>query len=131
MRVILIDTSLLLDGVRHKIDVFAGLGALMDGPFEAVVPQGAVGELERKAKEKGRTGADAKFALAMVHAAVAKHAARIEASEGHVDDWLLARAKGLGSDAVICTDDAGLRDRARRAGVRVIAVMHNSRLGFA
>ncbi len=50
----LVDTSLLLDAAAGKLDIFGKLGALMDGPFEVVVPQGACAELERKAKEKGR-----------------------------------------------------------------------------
>jgi rRNA-processing protein FCF1 len=127
----LVDTSLLLDAAAGKLEIFGKLGVLMDGPFEAVVPQGAVAELERKAREKGRKGAEGRFALAMVNGAVAKNAARIEASEGHVDDWLLSRAKELGTGAIICTNDAGLRRRAKQAGVRVIAIMHNSKLGYA
>lgn len=135
----MIDTSILLDCARRKLDVLGELGALIDRPFEAVVPSGGLAELERKAEEKGMRGADARFALKLMRAAleggpggagILGVQVRVAPSEGHVDDWLFARAKELGADAVLCTSDAELRRKAKAAKLRTVAIMHNSKLGY-
>jgi rRNA-processing protein FCF1 len=129
MRILLLDTSLLLDCARHKLDLFTGLGSVMDGPYEVLVPSGAMGELQGKAKQKGQRGADARFALALVNRALETPNVREETSKGPVDNWLVSKAMEVGG--IICTNDAGLRARARVKKLRVISVLHNSRLGYS
>lgn len=133
MRILLLDTSLLLDCARHKLDLFTGLGSVMDGPFEAIVPSGALGELEKKAKQRGKLGVEARFALALLESALAGKvpgaSVRIEPSSVRVDDWLISKGNAVGG--IVCTNDAGLRARAKGKKLRVISVLHNSRLGYA
>src|SRR3989338_6167498 len=156
MQAVLLDTSLILDCAKRKIDVFAGLDGLMDGAWEARASEGVMREMHAKARIKGPKGAEARLALAMLDAWRGKGAAGNEAQEGdassagregnaahegttrvhviveenkgNVDGWLLARGKEL--RAVVCTNDAKVRMRARAAGLKVISVLHNSRLGY-
>jgi len=142
MQAVLLDTSLILDCAKRKIDVFAGLDGLMEGVWEAHVSVGVMREMRKKALVKGRAGAEARLALAMLDARRGKDEAGtatregaagtcvvVEQDEGNVDGWLLARGKAL--SAVVCTNDAEVRRKAREAGLKVISVLHNSRLGYA
>ncbi|MDO8340142.1 MAG: hypothetical protein Q7T16_05810 [Candidatus Burarchaeum sp.] len=166
MQAVLIDTSLMLDCAKRKIDIFAGLDGLMESAWEARISEGVIRELNAKARIRGPKGAEARLALAMLAAWRGKcaegnatregdasragregNAARegsagnvaregatrvcviVEENKGNVDGWLLARGRELG--AIICTNDAGVRMRARAAGLKVISVLHNSRLGYA
>ena len=121
MRVLLIDTSLMLDCVNLKIDVFTELEGLMDGPHELRVSEGVMRELRRLAGAAGRKGRDAKVALALLEGR-----AKVEEDAEPVDEWLLSRGKELG--ATVCTNDSELRERLRKAGVGVISVRGRSRL---
>ena len=168
MQAVLLDTSLILDCAKRKIDVCSWLDWLMDGAWEARASEGVMREMHAKARIKGPKGAEARLALAMLDAWRGKGAAGNEAQEGdasragregsaddaaradvagnaahegttrvrviveenksNVDGWLLARGKEL--RAVVCTNDAKVRMRARAAGLKVISVLHNSRLGY-
>ncbi len=151
MQAVLIDTSLMLDCAKRKIDIFAGLDGLMESAWEARVSEGVLREMNAKARIRGPKGAEARLALAMLDAWRGKGAAGnassagregnaaqedatrvrvvVEENKSNVDGWLLARGKELG--AIVCTNDAAVRMRARAAGLKVISVLHNSRLGYA
>ncbi len=121
MRVVLIDTSLMLDCVKQRIDVFTELEGLMDGPYEVRMSEGVMRELRNKAKGAGKNARDAKVALALLEGK-----AIVEPAGGHVDDWLLSRGKAL--KALVCKNDANLREKLRKAGVGVISVRGRSHL---
>ena len=123
MRVVLLDTSLMLDCVKMKIDVFAELEGLIEGAYEVRVPEGVIRELRAKARARGKRASEARVALALL----AKRAV-VEKGGMNVDDWLLLRAKELGAD--VCTDDAKLRARLRKAGIGVVSVRGRSRLDY-
>ncbi|VVC04317.1 Uncharacterised protein [Candidatus Burarchaeum australiense] len=124
MRVVLLDTSLMLDCAKMKLDIFAGLDGLMEGAYEVRVSEGVITELRAKAAQKSKAAGDAKAALAILGAGKVV----VETAGFNVDGWLLARGKELG--AVVGTNDAALRARLRKAGVKVVSIRGGSRLDF-
>ena len=129
MQAVLLDTSLMLDCAKRKIDVFAGLDGLMECAWEARISEGVMRELNAKALIRGPKGAEARLALAMIEVRRAQGRVIVEENKDNVDGWLLARGRELG--AIVCTNDADVRMRARAAGLKVISVLNNSRLGYA
>jgi len=123
MRVVLLDTSLMLDCVKLKLDVFTGLEGLMEGLFEVRVSEGVLGELRAMAKGRGMKASEARVALALL-----EQKALVEKGGKAVDDWLVSRGKEL--DAVVCTNDGELRTRLKKAGVRVVSIRGRSRLDY-
>ncbi|RLG18958.1 DNA-binding protein [Candidatus Micrarchaeota archaeon] len=124
MRVVLIDTSLMLDCVNLKIDVFTELDRLMEGVYELRIPSGVLHELDEKKKGGGKKARDASVAFALL-----EQRAAVEPSKGKVDDWLVKRGAEL--NAVVCTNDSELRRRLKDAGVSVISVRNRSQLDYA
>jgi rRNA-processing protein FCF1 len=88
------------------------------GRFEVVVPSTVLAELEKVAAEQKASPAKAALRLA------AKY--RTHRIQGSGDDAVLASAIKLG--AVLLTNDAGLRRRARGAGLRTICLRSRSHL---
>jgi len=112
MRVkVLVDTNGLLVPAQHGIDVFEELQRL--GYDQCVVPSAVLDELEAlKTKLRGSDLAALKVALAL-----AQRCAIVEAPGG-ADDVLAAMAKETG--AAVFTNDAALRKRLKKEGVKTI-----------
>lgn len=122
MRRILLDTNFLLVPYQFRIDIFSRLDELIDGPYELLVPTGAVSELKKISRGKGRHAAAARFALKL---AAARGLKKVRSS-GKVDDWLVSTAAEKGF--WVATNDKLLRNRLKKAGVK--AVVLRSRAGL-
>ena len=116
---VLVDTNGLMLPAQHGIDVFEELKAL--GYGGCVVPSAVLDELEAlQDKVKGSDRA----ALAVARA-LARQCEVVEAP-GDADDVLARLAKETG--APVLTNDAALRKRLKKDGVRVIFMRGRQKL---
>ncbi len=126
MTEVIMDTNFLLVPYQFKVDVFTELERLLDGPFTLVVPSKVVGELRGIARNPGRTGAAARFALKILESRGEK-AKQVE-SKLPVDDWLFEYARQ--NRAVVCTNDRGLKQRLKAERLRVVGLRSKAKVGF-
>jgi hypothetical protein len=118
-----LDTNFLLVPYQFGVDVLKGMEELLEAPHKLIVPTGVVKELEKLGKGKGKEGAAARLALKIIGL---KEVEKVK-SAGIVDDWIAEYAEREG--AVVCTNDAVLRHRLKKAGVKVVSLRSRSRLG--
>ncbi|MDD5096328.1 MAG: hypothetical protein PHC52_12415 [Syntrophales bacterium] len=118
-----LDTNFLLLPLQFGVNIFKQVEELMEAPHEFVVPSGVVGELKVIARGRGRDGSAARFALKLLDSIKARHVP----STGNVDDWIVEYAAKEG--AVVATNDMLLRNRLKKAGVKMIALRSRARLG--
>jgi rRNA-processing protein FCF1 len=111
------DANALMMPFQFSINIDLELARLLGG-FEIIVPSSVIVELKRVAVEQ--KASDAKGALKLA----AKYRTLNVAGTG--DDAVLAAAVELG--AVLLTNDAGLRRRAREAGLRTVCLRGRSHL---
>ena len=114
---VVLDANALMMPFQFSINIDLELERLL-GAFEMVVPSSVIVELKRVAAEQKASEANGALRLAA--------RCRTHAIEGTGDDAVLAAAVGLG--AVLLTNDAGLRRRARVAGLRTICLRGRSHL---
>jgi rRNA-processing protein FCF1 len=108
---VLVDTNGLMVPAQHGIDVFEELRAL--GYDQCVIPSAVSDELESlKSKVKGSD----RVALA-VALELSKRCEVVEAP-GNADDVIARLAKEMG--AAVFTNDAALRKRLKKEGVKTI-----------
>ena len=115
--VVILDANALMMPFQFSINIDRELGRLLGG-FEVVVPSSVIAELEKVAAERKASEAKAALRLAARY--------RTQKNEGAGDDAVLAAAIQLG--AVLLTNDAGLRRRARRAGLLTICLRGRNHL---
>lgn len=118
-----LDTNFLLLPLQFGVNIFKQVEELMEAPHEFVVPSGVVGELKVIGRGRGRDGAAARFALKLLDSIKARYVP----SNGNVDDWIVEYAMKEG--AVVATNDMLLRNRLKKAGVKMIALRSRARLG--
>lgn len=118
---VLVDTNGLMVPAQHGIDVFEELKAL--GYDECVAPSAVIDELEAlKTKLRGSDRAALAVALAL-----AQRCTKVEAP-GNADEVLAGLAKTLG--APVFTNDAALRRRLKKEGVKTIFMRSRHRLAM-
>ncbi len=118
---VLVDTNGLMVPAQHGIDVFEELRAL--GFDQCVIPSAVCDELESlKQKVKGSDRAALAVALAL-----AKRCEIVEAP-GRADDVIARLAKETG--APVFTNDAALRKRLKKEGVKTIFMRGRQRLAI-
>lgn len=116
---VIIDTNGLMTQAQWGIDIFDELSAL--GYDEFIVPSSVKQEIEKlKTKVKGNDRA------ALVVAQALLKRCRVVESTGYADDAVIATAKAL--DAPVFTNDAGLRARLKREGIRSIFLRSRQKL---
>jgi len=120
---VILDTNGLMTQAQFGLDIFEELGAL--GYDECVVPSAVKEELATLRK---KVRGEDKIALAIAE----KLADRCEVVDtpraGAVDDIVLATAKDL--KAPVFTNDAALRSRLKKAGVRTIFLRSRQKLAI-
>jgi len=121
--IIVLDTNFLLIPFQFKIDVFRQIEGILEVPHEIVVPSGVLSELRKLSKGHGKEGAAARFALKLVESSKVRKVR----STGNVDDWIVRYATK--EEAIVCTNDVGLRHRLKNEGVKMIALRSRARLG--
>ena len=113
------DANALMMPFQFSINIDLELARLL-GSFEIIVPSSVIVELKRVAAEQKASQAKGALKLA------AKY--RTLKVDGTGDDAVLAAAVELG--AVLLTNDAGLRRRAREAGLRTVCLRGRSHLAI-
>jgi len=113
---IIVDTNILLQSVRHNIDLFEKLGEALLAKFEILIPDVVIKELE-KLRNKGRPieRKEATLILNLVKDKVKIVSARQTFSK--IDDALLSLA--IDHRAILLTNDRELRRKARLLRVPV------------
>lgn len=117
----IVDTSSILFGLRHRKDVFQSIGRELPS-CTPVVSRGIVGELRAISGNRGRRGSDARAALLLLKSKkVDMHNIR-----AGVDDWILKEAATRGE--IVVTNDTELAGRLVGNGVTCFKLSVNGRL---
>jgi len=126
MRQLILDTNFLLVPFQFKVDVFTELDHIMEGPYQLVSSTQVLRELRKIAKNTGRSGSAARFALKLLEAN--KDRIKIVESDQPVDDWVVEYSKE--NKAFAATNDIKLKKRLRKFGIKVIGLRTKMKLGY-
>ena len=116
MKKIILDTNFLLIPAQFRVDIFSEIGRICNFNYELLIIDKTVDELNKiiKTAKKGKDRAAAKIALALLKQKKVKN---VKTSKGNVDDLIL---KLINKDYILATQDALLRKKAIKIGVKVI-----------
>ncbi|MFC1454584.1 PIN domain-containing protein [Candidatus Undinarchaeota archaeon] len=118
---VILDTNFLMIPLQFGVDIYSELNRLITEKYSLCTIQPVFDELEKLSKTKPE--ASAAFRLAKLK--------KIQVIECHVqlegtDPKILAAAES--ENAVVCTNDAALRRKAKDKGLRVIALRQKAYL---
>lgn len=114
MRIIL-DTNFLMICEQFKVDIFTEIDRICLFKYKLYVVDKTIDELKKIIEEqKGKHKFAAKIALQLIKK---KKISVIKTKEGHVDDLILDL---LGKNTILATQDALLRKKAVKKGIKVI-----------
>ena len=122
----MIDTNFLLIPYQFKVDIFGELQYLIEEPFQIVVSSKVVGELKALSKRVGKAGAGARVALKLLD--VRKQIVKSVSSGSPVDDWVLEYS--ITNHSMVATNDLALKDRLKKAHVKVIGLRGRTKIGY-
>lgn len=127
MKKVVIDTNVMLLPFYFNVDVFDQIFSLIEEPFKIVIGTNVLAELEKLTKKRGKSAKAASLGLLFIK----KYKKFIEVVEGkgHVDRWMVEYAKE--NNAIVCTNDMGLKERAKKNGLAVIVLKGKARIDFA
>ncbi len=125
-RPVILDTNFLMIPFQFKINILVELDYLLERSHHYVVSSKTMNELGVIAKRVGKHGSAARLALKMIES----HKKQFEIVENDlpVDDWIYHYAKE--KNAIVCTNDAGLRRRLRETKMKVISMKSKAKIGF-
>ncbi len=108
MKRIIIDTNALMGIASFNLDIFAAIQDAVDFPYQLMILEGTIDELEKIEKEQsGKDKMGAKLALRII----SSKKIHLIKEEGFVDDLLV---KHSFEGDLILTQDIGLKKRLRR-----------------
>ncbi len=115
MKKIVLDTSFLVAAFELKVDILEEIFRVCDFKYELFVVDGTINELERLINNSTLSKKQAaKYALKLIQ----RHNIKIlRAEKEHVDDALVAL-----KDYYIATEDAELKRRLRKKGIRILSI---------
>ncbi len=123
---VVLDTNFLLLPFQRTIDIEMGIEGLLEAPHFFVTLSQCVDELKEMASKQRKFSPAARAALSLI----SKHGFVVEKGfPGVPDNSLLDYCKA--KNAVLCTLDAGLRRKAKSAGIRVIFLRDKGHLALA
>lgn len=127
MKKVVIDTNAVLLPFYFNVDIFDQIFSLIEEPFKIVIGTNVLAELEKLAKKRGESAKAASLGLLFIK----KYKKFIEVVEGkgHVDRWMVEYAKE--NNAIVCTNDMRLKERAKKNGLTVIVLKGKARIDFA
>ncbi len=126
MKEVVIDTNFLLLPYQFKVDIFGELQYLIEEPFQIVVSSKVVGELKALAKRVGKAGAGARVALKLLD--FRKQNVKSVSSGAPVDDWVFEYS--VANHSMVATNDLALKDRLKKARVKVIGLRGRTKIGY-
>lgn len=127
MKKIVVDTNFMLLPFYFNVDVFDQIFSLIEEPFKIIIGTNVIAELEKLRKGRGKSAKAAAVALLFIE----KYKKFIEVVEakGEVDRWMVEYAKE--NNAIICTNDMKLKEKAKASGLRVMVLKGKARVDFA
>jgi uncharacterized protein len=139
MRVVIVDTNMLLVPGQFKVDIFSELDRIMDEAYEIHILQGSLEELQKVAE----TGSGADKQAAKLGQLLVDHQRKrdfsassrsnckglkiVSRSSKYVDDAILEIAE----DAFVATNDGELKRRLLEKGIRVIYLKQQQHLAIS
>ena len=123
-RIIILDTNFLLVPFQFKINIFKELEQMLEVSHKFVISSQTIGELKKIGREKGKNGVAARLALKIIEG----NAIEIIKNDAAVDDWIVDYSKD--NNAIVCTNDAGLRRRLKSNRIKIVTMKSRSSLGF-
>lgn len=133
MHKVILDTNILLVPGQFKVDIFSEIDRLMDEPYELIVLEGSLDELEKIIQDAAK-GEDKRAArlgkmllehhkkrdFSAAETGQCKALKILPGSSGeYVDDAILSIAE---DDTLVATNDNQLKRRLLERGVRVISL---------
>jgi len=122
MKTVLIDTNLLVECAKHKIDIHSELTRVLDTSFEIAILDRTMEELDTiiaRGKSEGRAAKLAKMIL------MTKHVTILATSGGHTDKLLLEKAD---ENHIIATMDQALKRMLKKKKQDVIIIRAQKKL---
>lgn len=107
MFIIVLDTNIILDSIKFKIDLSAELNRICSFPYKIAVLDKTLKELENKKNSR--------LALRLIDK---KNIEIIKTQEGYVDDILFS----LNDKYIIATNDQELKRRLRKENKKIITI---------
>jgi len=108
------------------MDIFAIIDKTVEGKHSYAVSSNTLKELEKIAKNQGRTGAAARLGLKIYE--LHKKEIEVVISKQAVDSWIVKYAAE--ENAIVCTNDKQLKNKLKQKGIKVIATKGKNWLGF-
>ncbi len=125
MKKILLDANFLMMPAQFKVDIFSEIDRLCDFPYELVVPEAVVKELEKiKAGQKG--SAAARLALQLLEAKKVKVMRSKSKTLKNADKIILDTANK--EEYIAATQDKALKRLLRQKKVPLIVLRQKSHL---
>ncbi len=115
MQELMIDTSSIVFAAGNGTDVFAAIEEQMPGST-ILLSTGVVKELGRISVSRSKNRKAAALALLMLRT----HRVRVLHDDSYVDSWIVEESANRKCD--VCTNDRALKERLRKAGIRVFSV---------
>ena len=107
MFIIVLDTNIILDSIKFKVDLFTELKRVCNFPYKISVLDKTLQELENKKNSK--------LALELIKK---KNIQVIKTQEGYVDNILLK----LDNNYIIATNDKELKNKLKKANRKIITL---------
>ncbi|MCC7552148.1 hypothetical protein KO317_00595 [Candidatus Micrarchaeota archaeon] len=124
MKIIIIDTNFFFLMSSKKIDIFKEICDLVMEEHKLVVTSKILTELQTLSKRD----TDARFGLKVLNTKINEGEIRLIENIQHPDEFIAVFAKN--NNLIVCTNDADLRKKAKKAGAKVISLRANKRINF-
>lgn len=125
MQTLVVDANFLMSAYRFKVDAIQELGRLVAGGYVLVTSSAVINELQGLCRETNAASRGARYALDMMR----KQGVRVIRTSQKADAWIEEYCSKNGATA--CTNDAELRKRLKKRGVRTVVLKGRSHLGYA
>ena len=116
MKTVLIDTNLLVECAKRKIDIHSELTRILNFGFEVAILDRTMEELDEIIARGKKEGQAAKLAKTIL---MTKRVTIIPTAGGHTDKLLLDRAD---ENHLVATQDAELKRKLKKKGQSVIVI---------
>ena len=130
MQYVVVDTNIFLLPFQFRLDILSEFERLFSGPFLIVVSTQAVSELKhlQTKQPQSKNAIAARLGYSFFEKATKQGKIKIVRSREPVDGWLIGWAEK--NRAVVCTNDAAVRKKAKEKGLQVVSLRNKSSLAF-
>jgi len=127
MKEVVLDTSFILSAVKYRADIRMGLIPMIDGPFGIIVPSPVASELRFLARNRGKRGICANVGLQAMRLLNPE----VEKTENKMADEAVREVADKHPEAIICTNDAKLKESLKKKGRVVFSIKGAAFIGQA